>query len=61
MSYEMYFLIKDTTQTSAVTILGTKNVLQTPVNDVISLVDNKEMARNALQSYTLSVVSSFKR
>ena len=29
-------------------VLGTKNVLQTPVNDVIALVENKEMARNAL-------------
>ena len=42
-------------------VLGTKNVLQTPVNDVIALVENKEMARNALPSSTLSAVSSFKR
>ncbi|KAK2547281.1 hypothetical protein P5673_032838 [Acropora cervicornis] len=33
----------------------------TPVNDVIALVENKEMARNALPSSTLSAVSSFKR
>ena len=42
-------------------VLGTKNVLKTPVNDVIALVENKEMARNALPSSTLSAVSSFKR
>ncbi|XP_068678617.1 uncharacterized protein [Montipora foliosa] len=42
-------------------VLGTKTVLQTPVNDVIALVENKEMARNALPSSTLSAVSSFKR
>ena len=34
-------------------VLGTTNILQTPVNDV--------MARNALPSSTLSAVSSFKR
>ena len=42
-------------------VLGTKNILQTPVNDVIALVESKEMARNALPSPTLSAVSSFKR
>ena len=42
-------------------VLGTTNILQTPVNDVIALVENKEMARNALPSSTLSAVSSFKR
>ena len=42
-------------------VLGTKDVLKTPVNDVIALVENKEMARNALPSSTLSAVSSFKR
>ena len=42
-------------------VLGTKNVLQTPVNDIIGLVENKEMAHNALPSSTLSAVSSFKR
>ncbi|XP_078377784.1 uncharacterized protein LOC144660939 [Oculina patagonica] len=42
-------------------ILGTKDVLKTPVNEVIALVENKEMARNALPSSTLSAVSSFKR
>jgi len=42
-------------------VLGTNNVLQTPVNDVIALMENKEMARNALPSSTLSAVSSFQR
>ncbi|KAK2563731.1 Uncharacterized protein P5673_012717 [Acropora cervicornis] len=42
-------------------VLGTTNILQTPVNDVIALVENKEMARNALPSSTLLAVSSFKR
>ena len=42
-------------------ILGTKDLLTKPVNDVIALVENKEMARNALPSSTLSAVSSFQR
>ena len=33
-----------------------REVLQTPVNDVITLVENKEMARNALPSSTPSAV-----
>ena len=41
-------------------VLGNKNVLQTPVNDVIALVENKEMTCNVLPSSTLSAVSSFK-
>ena len=41
-------------------ILGTDAILQRPVNDVISLVESKEMARNALPT-SLSTVSSFKR
>ena len=40
-------------------VLGTKNILKTSVNDVIALVENKEMARNALPSSNLSAVSSF--
>lgn len=40
-------------------VLGTKNVLQTPVNDVIVLVENK-MAHNTLPSSTLSAVLPFK-
>ncbi|CAB4035906.1 Hypothetical predicted protein [Paramuricea clavata] len=42
-------------------ILGTPDILKKPVNDVIALVENKEMARNALPSSTLSAVSSFQR
>ena len=42
-------------------VLGTPNILTTPVNDVIALVESKEMARNALPSPTLSAVSSFRR
>lgn len=42
-------------------VLGTKDIIQTPVNDVISLVENKEKARNALPSSSLSAVSSFRR
>ena len=41
-------------------ILGTDAILQRPVNDVISLVESKEMARNALPT-SLSTVSLFKR
>ena len=42
-------------------ILGTKNVTQSPVNEVISLVESKEKARNALPSSSVSAVSSFRR
>ena len=42
-------------------LLGTPDILKTPVNDVVALVENKEMARNALLSSTLSAVSSFRR
>ena len=42
-------------------ILGVPDVLQQTVNDVIALVENKEMARNALPSSTLSAMSSFQR
>ena len=42
-------------------ILGYPDILKMPVNDVIALVENKEMARNALPSSTLSAVSSFRR
>jgi hypothetical protein len=40
-------------------ILRTPNILNKPVNDVIALVENKEMAHNALPSLTLSAVSLF--
>ena len=41
-------------------ILGTDAILQRPVNNVISLVESKEMACNALPT-SLPTVSSFKR
>ena len=41
-------------------VLGTQAVLQKPVNDVIALVESKEMARNALPSSSLSAVPSFR-
>lgn len=41
-------------------ILGTKNITQSPVNEVISLVESKEKARNALPSSRVSAVSSFR-
>ena len=42
-------------------VLGTENIIKLPVNDVIAIVENKEMARNALPTSTLSAVSSFVR
>ena len=42
-------------------VLGTKDILKTPVNDVVSLVESKEMARNALPSSSLSAMSSFRQ
>ena len=42
-------------------VLGTKDIIQTSVNDVISLVESKEKARNALPSSSISTVSSFRR
>ena len=42
-------------------VLGTLDILTKAVNDVIALVENKEMARNALPSSTMSAVSSFRR
>ena len=42
-------------------IPGTLDILTKPVNDVIALVENKEMARNALPSSSLSDMSSFQR
>ena len=41
--------------------LGIPDILTKPVNDVVAVVENKEMARNALPSSTLSAVSSFQR
>lgn len=42
-------------------VLGTKAILQKAVNGVIALVENKEMARNALPPLPLSAMSSFQR
>ena len=42
-------------------VLGVLDILQKPVNEVVALVENKEMARNALPSPSLSAVSSFQR
>ena len=40
-------------------IVGTKNITQSPVNEVISLVESKEKARNALPSSSVSAVHVF--
>ena len=42
-------------------VLGTKDIIQTAVNDVISVVEAKEKARNALAASSLSAMSSFRR
>ena len=42
-------------------VLGTKDILTKPINDVIAFVETKEMARNALPSATLSSISTFKQ
>ena len=42
-------------------VLGTRDITQTAVNDVISLVEAKEKARNALPTSSLSAMSSFRR
>lgn len=41
--------------------LGITDIIEKPVNDVVALIENKEMARNALPSPTLSAVSTFQR
>ena len=40
-------------------VLVIAGILETPINEVIALVETKEMARNALPSPSLSAVSSF--
>lgn len=40
-------------------VLGTKDILTKPINDIVTLVEGKEMARNAFPSSTLSAVSTF--
>ena len=42
-------------------VLGTADILRHSVNAVIALVENKEMARNALPSVTMSAMSSLQR
>ena len=42
-------------------VLGTRDIIETPVNDVVALVEGKEMARNALPSSSQSAVSTFRR
>jgi len=42
-------------------MLGTKDILEASVNDVIALVENKEMARKAFPLSAVSAASSFKR
>lgn len=42
-------------------VLGITEILKKPVNDVISLVESKEKARNALPSSSVSAMSSFRR
>ena len=42
-------------------VLGTANILTTAINDVIALVESKEMARNAAPISDVSAVSAFKR
>ena len=41
--------------------LGIAGILEKPINEVIALVETKEMARNALPSPSLSTVSSFQQ
>ena len=42
-------------------VLGTRDIVETPVNDVVALVEGKEMARNALPSASQSAVSTLRR
>ena len=42
-------------------MLGQKDLLQLPINDVVALVETREMARNAQPSSVVSAVSSFQR
>ena len=41
--------------------LGTTDILTTSVNDVIALVESKEMARNAIPASSIFVSSAFRR
>ena len=42
-------------------VLGVLDILEKPVNDVVALVESKEMARNALPSPSMSGMSSFQK
>jgi len=42
-------------------VLGIQNLLSLPINDIVALVETKEMARNALPNSSVSAVSSFAR
>ena len=42
-------------------MLGIAGILEKPINEVIALVETKEMARNALPSPSLSAVFSFEK
>ena len=42
-------------------ILGTTDIFTTAVNDVIALVESKEMAQNAIPAPDISVASAFRR
>ena len=42
-------------------MLGTKDILTKPINDIIVFVETKEMAQNATPSATLSSISTFKQ
>ena len=42
-------------------VLGVIDILEKPVNDVVALVESKEMARNALPSPSMSAMSSFQK
>ena len=42
-------------------LLGTADMLTSPINTVIALVESKEIARNAAPSTDIASVSTFKR
>eukprot|EP00794_Sanderia_malayensis_P015539 gene15539-17124_t len=42
-------------------VLGSLDILNKPINDVIALVEQKEMVRNALPTSNLSAMSAFQR
>lgn len=42
-------------------VLGLKDVITSPLNDVIGLIESKEIARNAVPSFNVSAMSSYRR